>query len=192
MILCVLFMFFVGWKTSPELTEILCLEHNVCFYPFFLLGYYAKRFNIMNIVFNHNIFFTVGIIGYFCVSILFQFNDGLHTISDRYLVPSFAIIAIVYYFHHRETKNGYIDKYLGYIGTKTLDIYLYHYFFIFHFNIFNIKEFSTSLFNSDNTLIAFFISLPISIILIHISILIGNILKTSTFFRKLIYGQILK
>jgi hypothetical protein len=190
LILVILSIFYFGWRRSPLLSEMLCLEHNVLFFPFFLCGYYVKRFNLIDALLHSNWSFTIGLLGYFFFSALCFPNDLITELTQRYLVPLMAVIAIVYYFSN--IKSTRINKYLEYLGGRTLDVYLYHYFFIINFSMFNIKEWCASLFSSDNTLLAFFLSLLVSVILIHLSVFVGSFLKTSVVIRKVIYGQIVK
>lgn len=191
LILVILSLFFFGWRCSPLLSEMLCLEHNVLFFPFFLCGYYVRRFNVMGILFKSNWLFTIGLLGYFFFSALCFPNDLITELTQRYLVPLMAIIALVYYFHKREKSDALVDKYFGWLGARTLDIYLYHYFFIINFGVLNIDDWCALLFLSDNTLIVFLLSLFISIILIHLSVFIGGLLKTSDLVRSILYGQII-
>lgn len=189
-VLVILSLFYFGWRCSPLLSEMLCLEHNVLFYPFFLCGYYVKRFNLIDALLHSNWLFTIGLLGYFFFSALCFPNDLITELTQRYLAPLMAVIAIVYYFSN--VKSTRINKYLEYLGGRTLDIYLYHYLFIINFSMLNIKELCMSLFSSDNTFIAFFLSLLVSVILIHLSVFVGDFLKTSVVIRKVIYGQIMK
>lgn len=190
-VLAILSLFYIGWRRLPsQVAEMLCLEHNVCFYPFFLCGYYVRRFKLIDIILKKNWLFTIGLLGYMFFSILCFPNDLVTELAQRYLAPLMAVIALVYYFSN--VKSTRINKYLEYLGGRTLDVYLYHCFFIIHFSMFDIKEWCASLFSSDNTLIAFFLSLLVSVILIHLSVFVGDFLKTSVVIRKFLYGQIVK
>lgn len=191
LILAILSLFYIGYRYSPLLSEALCLEHNVLFYPFFLCGYYVKRYNLIDALLHSNWLFTIGLLGYCLFSALCFPNDLITELTQRYMVPLMAVIALVYYFGNMN-RMTLINKYLEYLGGRTLDVYLYHYFFIINFSMFNIKEWCASLFSSDNTLLAFFLSLLVSVILIHLSVFVGSFLKTSVVIRKVIYGQIVK
>lgn len=58
-------LFLVGWKLSPFLYELFCLEHCFFFCPFFMMGYYFRRYNLMEVVKSKNWMFTISLVGFY-------------------------------------------------------------------------------------------------------------------------------
>ena len=182
--------FLIGWKTSPFLHQLFCLEHCFFFYPFFMMGYYMRRYRLMEIIKSKNWLFTVSLIGFAC---LLNANIEIHALrflSERVLRPAFAIIAISYLFCIREDKSSMLERWLNRIGTKTLDIYMYHCLFLSGtFMIFDLQSLKNSEVMNSNPTIYFLIALIITIFLSYVSIAIGYLVRGSDFLRKIIYGK---
>lgn len=182
-------LFMYGWKHNEFLNQLLVLEHCTCYLPFFVFGYYSRRYNLMEYVSNSNWIYTIALIGYLCLFFCSINNHLLMNICNRFIRPTLAIIAIVYLFMQREDKESRLEKWLQNIGTQTLDIYIYHGFFILgtlQINIVLLKDWTIA---TNNHIFCLIIATIISILLSYISICIGKFVRTSNFFRKLVYGQ---
>lgn len=183
-------LFLVGWKLSPFLHELFCLEHCFFFCPFFMMGYYCRRYNLMEVVKSKNWMFTISLVGFIC---LLNANIEIHALrflSERIVRPTFAILAISYLFAVREDKNSQFEAWLNRIGTKTLDIYMYHCIFLFGtFAVFDMKGIKTIEIMNLNPIIFLLIALVVTIILSYVSIAIGNLVRRSDFLGKIVYGK---
>lgn len=194
LLVCMMFygLFFYGWKHSEFMNQLLVLEHCTCFFPFFVLGYYARKYNIVDYIKDKNWVYTLAVVGYLCLLFCTIENHLLMNICDRFVRPTLAIIAIIFLFIQRENKESKVEKWLSDIGTQTLDIYIYHGFFILgslQLNLLFLKDWTIA---TNNHILCLIIATAISILLAYISIFIGKIIRTSDFFRKLIYGQFWK
>lgn len=183
-------LFLVGWKLSPLLHELFCLEHCFFFYPFFMMGYYFRRYNLMEVVKSKNWIFTISLVGFIC---LLNANIEIHALrflSERIVRPTFAILAISYLFAVREDKNSQFEAWLNRIGTKTLDIYMYHFFFLSgSFVMFDLKGIKTIEIMNSNPIIFLLIASIVTVILSYVSIAIGNLVRRSDSFGKVVYGK---
>ncbi|MBQ0075449.1 MAG: acyltransferase [Prevotella sp.] len=182
-----LFMF--GWKHNDFLNQLMVLEHCTCFFPFYVLGYYARRYDILEYIKDKNWIYTIAIIGYLCLFFGNIENHLLMNICDRFIRPTLAIIAIVYLFMQREGQNSKVEKWLSNIGKQTLDIYIYHGFFILgtlQLNLQYLKDWTVS---TNNHVLCLIIATIVSVLLAYISIFIGKFVRTSDIVRKLVYGQ---
>ena len=180
-------IFLLGWKMTTQVGNLFCLLNCTDFYPFFILGYFTRKYDVVEFVKQNNIIFTIAIIGYL---ILFNRDWGFHainTLSERFVIRLCAIIAIVMLFVWRENKFSYIEKKLSYVGRNTLDIYVLHYFIVCNINLVTVDRW---LENSNNYVLSIFFTLFIAIPITFISIGIGKILHRSTFVEKYIYGKI--
>lgn len=94
------------------------------------------------------------------------------------LYGSLSIIVIFTFFRkyehsfEAETKLGYT---LQYIGRRTLDVYMIHYFFLPK----NLDILATYLVKYNNPTLEFFITTAIALLVILVSLIIGNIIRMS-------------
>lgn len=82
-------------------------------------------------------------------------------------------------------KKLQISKTLQYIGTRTLDIYLLHFFFLPRF----LMAYSPQLHSYNNSMLEFLVIMSISIIILLITLLASYILRLSPFLAKYLFGQ---
>lgn len=90
----------------------------------------------------------------------------------------------------REYKDSKVERWLSDIGKQTLDIYIYHGFFILgalQLNLLFLKEW---VYETNNYVLCFIIASLASILLAYLSIFIGKCVRTSNFFRIIIYGKV--
>lgn len=183
--------FLLGWKYSPFLYQLFCLEHCFFFYPFFMFGYYFRKYNCMESIKLNNVIFTVSLIGFFCLLGLDIENHALRFLSERILRPSFAILVISYLFVMREGQNSKFELWLGKMGTKTLDIYIYHgllmqYLFMEMKNVKNVECLR------QMPILVLCLAVVLTLFLSYVSIFIGFLVRQSTFLEKVVYGHFYK
>lgn len=183
-------MFLVGWKTSPFLHELFCLEHCFFFYPFFMMGYYSRRYNLVDSLKSRNWVFTISLIGFVC---LLNANIEIHALrflSERIVRPTFAILAITYLFAIRENEDSKFESWLNRIGTKTLDIYIYHGVLIQGvYSCFDMKWVKDSEVLMANPVFYLVVALLVTLFLTYSSMAIGILVRKSSCLKKVVYGK---
>lgn len=184
-------LFLLGWKNSPFLYQLFCLEHCFFFYPFFMLGYYFRRYNWMENIKLKNWMFTVSLIGFFCLLGLHIENHALRFLSERIVRPSFAILVFSYLFVVREGQNSKLEHWLSLIGTKTLDIYVYHGLLI-QFLFVEINAVRNVDYLRHSSILVLGIAVVLTLFLSYVSILIGFLIRKSDFLGKIVYGYFCK
>lgn len=75
------------------------------------------------------------------------------------------------------------------IGTKTLDIYMYHFFLSGTFVVIDLTGIKNIEIINLNPIIFLLIALVVTIILSYVSIAIGNLVRRSDFLGKIVYGK---
>jgi len=186
-------LFLLGWKTSPFLLRFLCLEHCFFFFPFFMIGYYFRRYGLIEKLKSQNWIFTIALIGYICLLNADIEIRALSSLSERLVRPLFAILAITYLFASRESEDSRFERWLNNIGKRTLDIYVYHGILVL--GTYSIVDMS---FLKDNTIMLnnpwmiLIIASLITLMLTYIAIWIGYIVRKSGLLTKVIYGQFFK
>lgn len=183
-------LFMIGWKMNPFLHQLFCLEHCCFFYPFFMMGYYFRKYKLVDVLMSRNWLFTLSVTGFIC---LLNSNFEFHVLtflSERIVRPIFAILAITYLFASREGQNSKLEQWLNYIGKRTLDIYIYHGTFILGtFSIFNLKIVKDNEFMQANPISYLFLALLVTLLLVYVTIIIGKLVRKSQILGKIIYGK---
>ena len=98
----------------------------------------------------------------------------------------FGMFMVFVIFRHAASwlKRIYISKHLQYVGTRTLDIYMLHYFFLPRFLI----EYGSLLHSYNNSILEFIVIMPIAMGVLLISLIFSYILRLSPFLAKYLFG----
>lgn len=156
---------------------------------FFWLGTYIKK--------NYSSFIRITDNQYviaICISIFFAFIICPITIANytleyiSYLFSGVTGIIIIFTFFRKNEKHLSKDKRIGsvlqYIGKRTLDIYLLHYFII----PYHLDSISAWLTQNSYKSIDMLIILVFSLWILSLSILISNIIRLSPFLGHYLFG----
>lgn len=102
----------------------------------------------------------------------------------KLLLSILGIFSIFYFFmkNGEYMDNSRIGKALQFIGRRTLDIYLLHYFFVF-----NSMSWANNAGINSPTII-FCISIVTSILIIGICLLVSKFLRTNELLGKILFG----
>ena len=193
LIIAVEILFLLGWKTSPFLLKFLCLEHCFFFFPFFMIGYYFRRYCLIEKLKSQNWIFTIALIGYFCLLNADIEIHALRTLSERLIRPMFAILSITYLFVSRESEDSKYERWLNNIGKRTLDIYVYHGMLVLGaYSIIDMSFLKDYTIMENNPWMILMIASLITLMLTYMAIWIGDIVRKSDFLTKVIYGQFFK
>ena len=119
-----------------ELSNIACLHHTFRYFHFFVIGICASKFNEIFMALINNKYVLTLLIVLFLVSCTFE-NDilrwgGYDTLYE--IVPRYTGLFVVYAFFYKYRDSFSITSPLGaslqYVGQRTLDVYMLHFFFI--------------------------------------------------------------
>jgi len=154
------------------------------YFIFFIIGAISKKyFEQIKLIFGNNQVMLVIVLLMIICSIAFIKGD-LVNLEIKLLISILGIFSFFYFF----MKNGdYIDnskigKCLQFIGRRTLDIYLLHYFFIHDSMSWVVSS------GVKSPTILFIISIFISIVIIGISLLISRFLRANPLLGKVLFG----
>lgn len=173
-----------------DLLGIILLKYFI----FFILGTLTKKsFPLFQKYEKHNMFRTIIIIMFFLPLIpIMKYNLASINIWYDHLIflyfGTLGIYLVFQYFSKYQTifsKQSKIGKTLQFIGKRTLDIYLLHYFFLPR----NLEWLGTYFTGFKNSSIELFLSLCISLIVISISLVMSSIIRTSPFLGKNLFGM---
>lgn len=121
--------------------------------------------------------------------LFYSFSDLLNDLAYFFLVPaaSYCGIIIIFQFfrkyHQSVSSSTRIGNSLQYIGRRTLDIYLLHYFFLPSMPILG-----TFFSITNNPLLELCCGVLISLLVVSICLVVSNILRTSDFLAQHLFG----
>ncbi|MCR5643892.1 MAG: acyltransferase [Prevotella sp.] len=182
-----------GFKGEPsELMSYSSLSMMFFFFPFFLYGNMVRRYwDRAQRILDSRWFYPVLI-----VVVIFCTLDVLkwHTLRFEWTnlpstIAKFALLTIVFmyfrYFKDYFTQFTVIGRSLQYIGRRTLDIYVLHFFFIP-----NVPTIGT-FFNTyrHNFVLDLTLSIVIALLITGFCIITSNILRVSPLFKKYLFGR---
>lgn len=173
-----------------DIRGVLCMRHWWLFL-FFILGTLAKKYFVsFQKVIDHNAILLVCIILYFGLNRLGcqpPFNEGFPHAGIKILATFSGVVLLFSFFRKKQnlfTKEKVLGRSLQYIGRRTLDIYLIHYFLL----PYQLPKLVTVFHDYPMPVLEFTATLFISIIVIAISLLIGNIFRLSPFIAHYLFG----
>ena len=176
--------------------DVLSLNQLASYLPFFFFGIiasmYKKRFEEIT---DNKYVITLIIILFTTITttriLLLQQPEHIVAQYDLYIKLAMGLngllgITIVYKFFqkHQESfsKQTTIGKSLQYIGRRTLDIYLLHYFLLPDL------QFMAEYMGSSSTVVGLFTSIIVSLMVIAICLVISNILRLSPILAQYLFG----
>lgn len=174
---------------SSQLFEYIPQIHSFFIYPFgffifFILGTIAKKyFDKILFIFNHNLIMLI-IISLMMIGSICFINGYFVHLEVRLLLSILGIFSIFYFFmkNGKYFDNSRIGKSLQFIGRRTLDIYLLHYFFVNN-SMSWVKNIGV-----DSPTLIFVISITTALVIIGICLLVSNFLRTNPLLGKILFG----
>jgi fucose 4-O-acetylase-like acetyltransferase len=135
------------------------------FWPFFIIGYLCRKYSLTNYITSKPWMTTTLILAYLILVIIsFPSIDHLPIVLD-FTIAIVAIGAVVALFYHFSNSRTFIDRQLLLIGNSTLNIYVYHYFFIRFINLEFLK--------SQSLITEIIVTVSLTIIITYCSMAIG-------------------
>lgn len=182
----------VLFRSDVQWWNVLCMENLCKYFQFFTLGVLCRKYNIqfLNLIQN-DLFKTLMIIIFLmCLFIITRTSWGIESFVGKNLVRSilvrysglfvvFSFFASKKEFFNQETQ---LNKWIQFIGRRTLDIYLIHYFLIPIFP----NNFAPII--KDNVIFEVLFPSILALIIIVICLLISEVLRSSDFLAHYLFG----
>lgn len=126
------------------------------------------------------------------ITVFFAIASTNHPASDvlEYLRFNlggiFGMLMVFVLFRHGASwlQHLHLSRPLQYVGTRTLDIYLLHFFFLPRF----LMAYSSQLHAYDSSLLEFLVIMPIALIVLLITLLVSYIIRLSPFLGHYLFG----
>ncbi|MBR5323673.1 MAG: acyltransferase [Muribaculaceae bacterium] len=166
--------------------------NNLSLYIFFIFGIIIKRHfsKFLNLISNK--YLTSIIISIFLFTGIFLIKNVTNIpnsiINFIMIVTGITGIVTVFSFFYKYqdsfTKETKVGRVLQYIGKRTLDIYLLHYFFLPR-NLQMVGEWFTE---NINPTLEFFVSLTLAAMVIALCLVVSNVIRISPFLANWLFG----
>lgn len=177
---------FTLWKYTAQTKDYFCMLNCGNFYPFFILGVMTTKYNLLDKMHKANWLFSLCIVAYaflFCVDMPFH---ALVSLNKHIFLPFCMVYIVVTLFVGRHGAMSYGEKILDFVGKRTLDIYVIHYFFI---SMIHLKDLGNNWEVTDNSLLMFIVAIGLSVVITALSIGVGYILHKGKIIEKFVYGK---
>ena len=174
------------WKTILGLFSFVKIRHFIFFwFGTIVRKYFAKFIHITN---NYYVIAAIGII--FIAMIVFPSVFHITGLEyPAYMISGIASTMVVFTFfrknEHLFTKDKWFGKSLQFIGRRTLDIYLIHYFFLpYHC----LQDFGAKLLQYDNKALEVVVILTLALCVLAISLIASSIIHLNPFLAHYLFG----
>lgn len=177
---------FTLWKNTAQTKDYFCMLNCGNFYPFFILGVMTTKYNLLDKMHKANWLFSLCIVAYaflFCVDMPFH---ALVSLNKHIFLPFCMVYIVVTLFVGRHGAMSCWENILDFVGKRTLDIYVIHYFFI---NMIHLKDLGINWEVTDNSLLMFIVAVGLSVVITALSIGVGYILHKGKIIEKIVYGK---
>lgn len=174
------------WKTILGLFSFVKFKHII----FFWLGTFVKKHFDSFIQLTNKPLYICLLLGLFVVLNVFPIVFSIKGFEYiAYLLVGVSGVFVTFtLFRHLSTLSSNICNFpssvLRYVGTRTLDIYLIHYFFL----PYHIEYLADSLNLQEKPFLCMMISLPLTLGVIAISLFVSYIIRLNPFLGKYLLG----
>lgn len=175
-----------NWKAFLGFFSFVKIRHFI----FFWFGTFVRKHFSGFISLTNNALFLIIIIALYLTMTLFPIvyqTEGLEYMA--YMITGMAISTIVFTFFRKKeclfTKDKWLGKSLQFIGRRTLDIYLIHYFFLpYHC----LQGFGAWLIQYNSIVLEVTVILFLSLCILAISLTVSKIIRLSPFLAHYLLG----
>ena len=162
------------------------------YFMYFVLGLMAKKYHKQFIDLMKNdgakAFFILAYISLFCLNYHHDFAGGaiINKLSYSLVLRVVGVLCVFSFFcNHADyfAQNNRVSKYMQFVGRRTLDIYLLHYFFLPDLAVCN--EFLST---NTRALLELSFGIGISLMVIMVCLLCSTIIRSSDFLGHYLFG----
>lgn len=158
-----------------------CLE----MWPYFMLGFFTRKYNLLDYIRRYHAIASVAaitfIITFFGVIEYCGYNLG----RFYKLAGVTMLVFLLYVFSSREDMKTNLENQLALIGRYSLEVYIFHYFFLVNTNISFIQSWAMT---THNGVIELLLLVVISVTIAYLSMFIGWLFHQEKWLSRIIYG----
>lgn len=154
------------------------------YWVFFYGGFLFRKYGILTRLMSKNWLFSLCL--FMGVPLTYLATKDYHW---GFISSFFMVFVLVFLFREREEKNTLVERELSRLGKRSLDVYLFHYFFIVPVGGYELRELGVWFTSTQNYFIQFLLTLFIAVVTAYCCVLIGYVLRRSNLLNALVYGQ---
>ena len=139
------------------------------FWPYFIAGYLIRIFGFEKFIIDKPWLTVILLFCYLMLLLAYYSHLNEPSIYVQYAIAFTAIAALLALFHHFEESHTFFDRQLSFIGNNTLDIYVYHYFFI--------RFISLDFLKSQSLIVELLVTISLTILIAYGSMGIGHLVQ---------------
>lgn len=196
----VMYLLKLPFKIVPVLDTIgnfTSLHYTFNYFMYFVFGVLARQYSDRFETIIENKYVSAAVILLFA-GVFFFYNFLNVSVDDMFLkekviltmlesIIGFLGVVVVYSFFRKYSDSfdggTKLGSSLQYIGRRTLDIYLLHYFFLPF-----LPEAGDFLRQSHNVVLELFIGLCLSVLIVIVCLCVSNVIRLSPFLGKYLFG----
>lgn len=177
---------FALWKYTAQTKDYFCMLNCGNFYPFFILGVMTTKYNFLDKMPKANWLFSLCIVAYAFLFFVDMPFHALVSLNKHIFLPFCMVYIVVNLFVSRHGATSCWESLLDFVGKRTLDIYVIHYFFI---SMIHLKDLGNNWEITGNSLLMFIVAIGLSVVITALSIGVGYILHKGKIIEKFVYGK---
>lgn len=129
----------IAWDTDSAIFRMALMYRILPYFMYFTLGLLCKKYNENFLrMMGKESFMTILLLSFFLLFLLkyhhdFAGGEFLNTISERLVLRVVGLLCVFSFFYNHASffeDNNMLSRVVQFVGRRTLDIYLIHYFFI--------------------------------------------------------------
>lgn len=169
---------------DEDLMSIIQFNQLIIYWPFFLVAAMINKYQLQDKLFSNNNLFTVSLLVFGGLFIYKEYApiDNLMMYPLQF-AGIFCIIYLVY--KVKDMKNSTLDR-LNVIGRNSLDIYIFHYFYI---HVGYMKVVGNYFLEYPNFIMETIVTLVYALIIVYCSIYTGKLLRGSKVISKVLFNK---
>lgn len=174
------------WRYTAQRVDYFCLLNCGNFYPFFILGVFTAKYGLLEKVRQANWLFSLCVAGYIGLFLSEMPLHALDSLNKHIFLPFCMVAVVVTLFMGRHGKTSPVERVLDYVGKRTLDVYVIHYFFVSQIHLTGLGK---NLETSGDALLVFVLAVFLSAIVTALAIGVGNVLHHGKWIERIVYGK---
>lgn len=178
--------YFVLWKYGAQTIDYFCILNCGNFYPFFMLGVFTTKYRLLEKMKQANWLFSLCVVGYIVLFLVDMPVHALASLNKHVFLPYCMVFIVVSIFIGRHGKTSRLERVLDYVGKRTLDVYVIHYFFMGQIHLADLVGGWEA---SGNALLTFVLALFLTVLVTALTIGIGNVLHHGKWIERFVYGK---
>lgn len=156
----------------------------VAYWPFFFIAAFINKYKLQDKLFSSNNLFTISLLIF----------GGLFIYKEYFLIDNLmmyplqfaGIFCIVYLIYKIKDRNNIVLDKLNHIGRSSLDVYIFHYFFI---HVSYMKFVGNYFLGHPNFIMETIVTLVYSIVITYCSIYTGKLLRESKLISRILFNK---